>query len=183
MFWTQEMDDQLRKLAIDGWSMSQIAAQLGNGLSRNACIGRWHRLKTKDGTLRLPSKPHSRILETVSDGVARISPQLLRNTTPKRRCEPQRPMPKVAKVGLGFLLPALPEPPRGPAVGILDVTGCKWAVGEDASVPGRHTFCNSETDSSPYCAYHRAIYVQKPTPKEQVKRYRTPGALVRAGLA
>ena len=180
MKWTPDQDEILKRMALKGFSMSQI----GNALhcSRNACIGRWHRLKAIDVNLTLPFKT-SRILETVEDP-SRISPQLLRNTTPKRRCEPRRAMPKTSKVGVGFLLPALPEPSRGPAIGILDITGCKWAIGEDPKVYGTHTFCNHAVDgNSPYCAYHRQLNVRAKVEPAKVERFRTPISLVRAGVA
>src|SRR4051795_7024894 len=44
MNWTDERVELLRKLWSDGLSASQIAAQLG-GVSRNAVIGKVHRLK------------------------------------------------------------------------------------------------------------------------------------------
>jgi hypothetical protein len=48
-----------------------------------------------------------------------------------------------------------PEPQRGPAVGLLDVTGCKWPVAKDASLIGGHAFCNHpKADGSSYCPYH-----------------------------
>ena len=44
MSWTDERVETLKKLWADGLSASQIAAQLG-GVSRNAVIGKVHRLK------------------------------------------------------------------------------------------------------------------------------------------
>ena len=41
--WTEERVDRLKKLWSEGLSASQIAAQLG-GVSRNAVIGKVHRL-------------------------------------------------------------------------------------------------------------------------------------------
>jgi GcrA cell cycle regulator len=43
MNWTDERVEKLKKLWADGLSASQIAAQLG-GVSRNAVIGKVHRL-------------------------------------------------------------------------------------------------------------------------------------------
>lgn len=179
--WTEEEDQIITKMVYGGKSMAQIAAMLP-GRSRNAVIGRYRRIREARGE-PTSSTPRRAILETVSDDADRISPQLLRNTTPKRVCEPRRAMPKVAKVGVGFLLPALPARSSSPAVGILDVTGCRWPVGEDVSVAGRHTFCNSETDGSSYCAHHHELYKQKPVPKSEVKYFRLPIPLVRAGAA
>ena len=67
MNWTDERVEQLKKLWADGLSASQIAAQLG-GVSRNAVIGKVHRLKlsgrgrTGSSSPR-PKKPFMVILE------------------------------------------------------------------------------------------------------------------------
>ena len=44
MSWTDERVETLRKLWLDGKSASQIAAELSNGITRNAVIGKVHRL-------------------------------------------------------------------------------------------------------------------------------------------
>ena len=44
MSWTDEQVELLRQLWLDGKSASQISGQLGHGLSRNAVIGKVHRL-------------------------------------------------------------------------------------------------------------------------------------------
>ena len=55
MIWTDERVELLRKLWAEGLSASQIAAQLG-GVSRNAVIGKVHRLKLS-GRGRTTSAP------------------------------------------------------------------------------------------------------------------------------
>eukprot|EP00657_Telonema_sp_P-1_P012024 TRINITY_DN80_c0_g1_i11.p2 TRINITY_DN80_c0_g1~~TRINITY_DN80_c0_g1_i11.p2 ORF type:complete len:119 (+),score=38.72 TRINITY_DN80_c0_g1_i11:217-573(+) len=45
--WTDERIDQLKKLWDDGLSASQIAKELGEGVTRNAVIGKAHRLGLK----------------------------------------------------------------------------------------------------------------------------------------
>jgi len=45
MEWTQERVEQLTNLWLEGLSASQIAVQMGGGISRNAVIGKVHRLK------------------------------------------------------------------------------------------------------------------------------------------
>ncbi|MEK4032768.1 GcrA family cell cycle regulator [Methylocystis sp. IM2] len=44
MSWTEERVELLRKLWGDGLSASQVAAELGPGITRNAVIGKIHRL-------------------------------------------------------------------------------------------------------------------------------------------
>ena len=44
MSWTDERVELLKKLWTEGLSASQIAGRLGNGVTRNAVIGKVHRL-------------------------------------------------------------------------------------------------------------------------------------------
>jgi len=45
MSWTEEREQRLRKLWEKGYTASQIAKMLGEGTTRNAVIGKAHRLK------------------------------------------------------------------------------------------------------------------------------------------
>jgi len=45
MGWTDERVELLKKLWMEGLSASQIAGELGDGVTRNAVIGKVHRLK------------------------------------------------------------------------------------------------------------------------------------------
>src|ERR1700712_4517764 len=45
MGWTEERVELLKKLWLEGLSASQIAGILGEGVTRNAVIGKVHRLK------------------------------------------------------------------------------------------------------------------------------------------
>ena len=44
MGWTEDRVDVLKRLWLEGLSASQIAKQLGGGVTRNAVIGKVHRL-------------------------------------------------------------------------------------------------------------------------------------------
>lgn len=175
--WTPETVDLMMSLVAQGRSMGEIGIALGR--TRNAIIGKVQRERIIRGHVPIPRKP---ILVTLADGSKRLSPQALRNTTPKRVCEPRRAMPGVSTRGIGFLLPALaPPPPRtGPAVGILDVTGCQWPTGYDEAVAGRHTFCDAPKDGKgPYCPFHDALKIAKPVPVEARKRTIIPTTQLR----
>jgi GcrA cell cycle regulator len=56
--WTDDREERLKALWTGGWSASQIAGELG-GLSRNAVIGKVHRLglSGRQGTARRRSMP------------------------------------------------------------------------------------------------------------------------------
>ncbi len=59
MAWTDEIVEQLKQHWIDGKSASQIAGLLGNGVTRNAVIGKVHRLGLA-GRAKTPSTGASR---------------------------------------------------------------------------------------------------------------------------
>ncbi len=148
-FWTAEKIDKLMEMVVKGKTFPQIAHALGT--TRNAALGKYHRIKVRRGHV---PKPRKMVLE----GMGSAPKAFDRDTVQKRQYTPSRKLPDVSKTGIGFLLPAIPAPaPRkGPARGILDVTGCKWPVAEDASLIGGKAFCNHALDDgSPYCAHHR----------------------------
>lgn len=159
MDWTPEKIEKMCEWMGAGKTAAYVAREFG--CTRNAVIGKYQRERVKRGIIppfacESRPRPHRTrpILEDVASG-PRINAQLLRNTTPKRECEPTRHIPEVAKVSLGFILPALPVASRGPAVGILDVTGCRWPVADDPEVIGGKCFCNAEKrDGSAYCHAH-----------------------------
>ena len=59
MSWTDERVEQLRQHWLEGKSASQIATLLGHGLTRNAVIGKVHRLGLA-GRAKSPSSAPSR---------------------------------------------------------------------------------------------------------------------------
>src|SRR4051812_6375347 len=61
MTWTDERVELLAKLWSEGLSASQIAAELGGGVTRNAVIGKVHRLGLSGrGKAQAPATPRSR---------------------------------------------------------------------------------------------------------------------------
>lgn len=121
-FWTLEKIAEMHRLVGQGFSASQIGRKLG--CSRNAVIGKLHRVKVRAGV-----KP------------ARKHPQSPYKSGSSKRKYTRRP--KLETV----------VPPHE-ACGILDVTGCKWATGFDQSVIGRHVFCNRPRHDDRYCELH-----------------------------
>lgn len=145
-FWNIERIDILRQGVVAGKSFREISLEIG--CSRLAALGKWNRIRVREGHKPIP---RNIVAETG------VTPELMRNTSPKRVYNRATPAPGVASGGVGFILPAVapPAPRSGPAVGIADVTGCKWPIGEDPAIPGGHTFCNhAKEDGKPYCEYH-----------------------------
>jgi GcrA cell cycle regulator len=149
--WNADEIARLFDLFKEGKSFSEIAPELGR--SRCSCIGVYHREMVKRGHVPTPRK------------------RVLDGTVPKRVYTRAIPAPEVASAGVGFLFPAIAPviQQRGPLVGLLDVTGCKWPIAEDASLIGGQAFCNcARKPGKPYCSEHAAMAydpVKKPVPK------------------
>lgn len=128
--WTDERTETLKKLWMDGLSASQIALELGEGLTRNAVIGKVHRLKLKprakiNSTPRPPKPRRERVIK-------------MKPPVPKR---PDDRPPYLEIPGM-----EIAPPPKVAAFDALPgstpvkvehhKTGCKWPIGDPAC------FCN-----------------------------------------
>ena len=171
MEWTEQRIDMLRKLWGQGQTASQIATLLG-GVTRNAVIGKAHRL----GLTGRPS-PIKR------EGAETTAPRRKSATAQRRQQPGLAPMPQArqamaqtsqsaatAQPGARFAAPprgqtetrlqpraaeiAAPKAPRTtPQAGS---KSCSWPVG-DPKQPGFH-FCSDAAEAGrPYCAHHCAI--------------------------
>jgi hypothetical protein len=64
-------------------------------------------------------------------------------------------LPERAESVLKFVTPKPVAPDLGQLASIVDVTGCKWPVRDDAEFIGGIAFCNHEAaDGASYCPYH-----------------------------
>lgn len=72
MGWTEERVELLKKLWLEGLSASQIAGILGEGVTRNAVIGKVHRLKLSGRAKPASSAP--RVRTTPRNSAARRLP-------------------------------------------------------------------------------------------------------------
>lgn len=139
MLWTDQRCNELRRLWAEGHSASQIAAELGEGISRSGIIGKAHRLGLEG---RVQGKTVNKIREP-------------------RRLKPQRsPSLNMAKVNA--LHQPLPQAVTwdGVHITLMDLTNqtCRWPVNDDVRVM---LYCGlPEADISagrPYCRYHARI--------------------------
>jgi hypothetical protein len=138
--WTPEAVEQMLHLWLaKGWSAGMIAREMGT--TKNSIIGKVHREQAKRG---FPKRP--------SPIVAKPKPY-------------SRRKPAVPDKPVGFVLRRKPQkgvfvPPEGQLASIVDVTGCRWAVRDDASFVGGHAFCNGpQAHGSAYCEHHKAVNV------------------------
>lgn len=163
--WPDERVEILKKLWLDGLSASQIATRLGDNITRNAVIGKVHRLGLSGrGSPTRASRP--------------------RVKRPRQPSAPkQMPMsgnaalkPKIASASALQPEPA-PEPirlvdmPEGGRIGILQLTEktCRWPLGD----PGSEEFCfcgHEPQTGTPYCDYHASLAYQPSTDRRRVRK-------------
>ncbi|MEA2782597.1 MAG: GcrA cell cycle regulator [Rhodospirillaceae bacterium] len=152
MEWTNERIEELRRLWTQGQTASRIAELLG-GITRNAVIGKAHRLG-----LRGRPSPIRR------DEILGRTPR----STPAPRLAPA-PAAALAITPLASLPaeePARPAPMPAAPVAQPKVAArgrtCSWPVG-DPKQPGFH-FCGEEAiPGRPYCGSHCAVAYQRKT--------------------
>jgi GcrA cell cycle regulator len=135
MSWTDERIDRLRTMWENGLTASQIAEELG-GVSRNAVIGKAHRLglksrpspvKANDSEGKAAPKPKAKPVEKPAVAAPRMAaaPASERPApvaaTPAYPPRPQSDMPKIISIGPGGFMrqgpgdqqaPIPPAPPR-----------------------------------------------------------------------
>ena len=97
MAWTEEKTEQLKKLWAEGHTASQISKLLGNGISRNAVIGKSHRLNLQGrAQSRMISSPKVNN-RTFDDGQGNEKktrrPRGLRAIVIEKDFEPENPIP------------------------------------------------------------------------------------------
>lgn len=176
MAWTDEIVEQLKQHWMEGKSASQIAGLLGNGLTRNAVIGKVHRL----GLAGRAKSPGS--------GAAR--PRRLPAPPNQHRIAPRlnSAAPRMVRGATALALEALAEPepqefesvvvPMSLRVTIIELkeSMCRWPLGDPTSSEFR--YCGSPTASGPYCAYHAGLAYQ-PAQERRRDRDRVRRALLR----
>ena len=162
MSWTDERVERLGKLWMEGRSASQIATELGLGVSRNAVIGKIHRLGLSG--------------RTASPVQAEASAD-----KPKPLMKPVTRVPvPVDPAPIAQAKPfALPQPlpisdvviPFSDRVTIMDLreTMCRWPLGDPTSSEFR--FCGCRTAGAiPYCSAHARVAFQPVTERRRVDR-------------
>lgn len=145
--WTDEMTERLIALFRQGLSCSQIASRIG-GVTRNAVIGRLHRLGLRRKCLTL----NEYSLAQKKRNARRRKNDFIFGGHPLRRTAPGesscQPIPR-SQDG--------PEPPSRPLVSLseLEPAMCRFPYG-DPREPS-FGFCGEPNDGSPYCPEHHRL--------------------------
>ncbi|UNE54337.1 GcrA family cell cycle regulator [Bartonella machadoae] len=174
MGWTYERVELLKKLWSEGLSASQIAAQLG-GVSRNAVIGKVHRLKlpgrgkTAQGGSRAqkappsPSSPRARRTPSAvvpTDAVSSSAEVTALKVEPIAEDVTETDLPTNSNVVV----------PISRQLNLLQLSEntCRWPVGDPLS-PDFH-FCGADSgENGPYCAFHAKIAFQPISERRRIR--------------
>ncbi|OHV73262.1 GcrA family cell cycle regulator [Ensifer sp. LCM 4579] len=172
MNWTDERVEKLKKLWSEGLSASQIAAQLG-GVSRNAVIGKVHRLslpgRAKAGGTTTPARPKratsaprapNYAARAVTRTVARpAGATVLKEEVAVDLVAEQEIAPEANIV--------LPMSRRLELTQLTERT-CKWPIGDP--LKEEFHFCgNDSPESSPYCNYHARLAYQPSAERRRIR--------------
>ena len=168
MNWTDERVELLKKLWSEGLSASQIATQLG-GVSRNAVIGKVHRLKlsargrTSSAQPRAKKAPaangvksSSRPTRTVTTTIGATALAAQFDTEPVAR-QMLRPVENVV----------IPISRKLSLIQLTERT-CKWPNGDPLAED--FSFCGNEAgESGPYCGYHSRVAYQPASDRRRAR--------------
>ena len=139
MSWTDERVSLLKKLWGEGRTAAEIAKELGEGVTRNAVIGKAHRLKLSGrvSPIQQNKKPVAKTTERKSEKVTKAIHVV------KSPAVPSEPAPKPLSREDQDLFSLMDLQPRM----------CRWPVGD----PQDETFgfCGSDCIMGlPYCSEH-----------------------------
>jgi len=164
MSWTDERVELLRKLWSEGLSASQVAAELGAGITRNAVIGKIHRLglaeraktvvSSRPRVAKAPRQPSPpRVGGGVSGNVALAFAPPTLAVARARPVEEEVVIPMSERVTLMELRESV----------------CRWPLGDPTTPEFRFCGGPSPIGGGPYCAYHARIAYQ---PSQERRRAR-----------
>lgn len=190
--WTHERVERLKELWLGGKSFSEIAADLKGGVTRNAVVGKVHRLGLSGRDT--PSDLQTKVSRGVRAAVARQAPKIKAEPKPKA----PKPIKPPVVVGVDFVasrdadrkraefaakgqasIKAATDPVNDNAIPLLErrIGQCAWPVGtperaSDQMVCGGRVYQGVE--ACPYCLTHaRRAYVRditQPNPAENLAR-------------
>jgi len=163
MSWTEQQIQMLKDMWGHGFSASEIATRLGGGLSRNAVIGKAHRLKLSAGASPLRASRDANRLPLPGEAIPAV-----RAVSRKRvmlRPLPVLPVPPASTVKKLAVKESYRSSvddikrSEGIAVTKAGERQCRWPVGDPRSPDFR--FCGCQVyETLPYCIDHARVAYQ-----------------------
>ena len=191
MSWTDERVETLKKMWGEGQSASQIAKELG-GVTRNAVIGKVHRLGLSNRTTTSTAKSDAKPKAAKAEPKAKAAPKA--DAAPKAMmpiAEPTTPPPPPSRARRAIIPAGQPLPPQPSAneispealakvsevekkskkIGLMELTErtCKWPVGDPATED--FWFCGLPVKAGkPYCEAHVGVAFQPMSARRDRRR-------------
>ena len=190
MSWTDERVELLKKMWSEGQSASQIAKELG-GVTRNAVIGKVHRLGLSNRTAGTPApaaKPEAKAKPAPRAEVkAKPAPktEAARPATPESDAKPAvparrqiipagqplPPQPSANEISPEALAKVNEVEKKAKKISLMELTErtCKWPVGDPATED--FWFCGLPVQAGkPYCEAHVGVAFQPMSSRRDRKR-------------
>lgn len=177
MSWTDERVEQLTKLWADGLSASQIAAQMG-GVSRNAVIGKVHRLhlpgRAKSGGSRAPraKRPATATTRTYTSRAGTSAPRspATRSGGGGAAAAVNTAVSAVSFQEIDIRSNADVVVPISKKLKLVELgeNTCKWPLG-DPMTDDFHFCGNDSADAAPYCKYHSKLAYQPTSERRRAR--------------
>lgn len=169
--WTEERVELLRKLWLEGLSASRIAAELAGGVTRNAVIGKVHRLGMS-GRVKAPVAGAANARRPTKPSTEASRQPLQRATA----------MPMRGNLAIAIQSRPMPAPqpyrstgdnvvPIAENVTIMDLRDsmCRWPVGDPSSTEFRYCGGKAPVGEGPYCSMHSRMAYQ-PTQDRRARK-------------
>jgi GcrA cell cycle regulator len=157
MAWTDERVELLKKLWSEGLSASQIAGRIG-GVSRNAVIGKVHRLglSGRATTTRMKShRPRPRMAQTATKRPQKARFAQVGNPAVRALYQPDAEPYVPAQEEL-----VIPQKERK-SIQTLGECNCRWPIG-DPQHSDFHFCGKTKVAGLPYCEFHARRAYQPP---------------------
>lgn len=181
MSWTDERIALLKKMWKEGKSAAEIAKTLSKGVTRNAVIGKAHRmgLSGRPSPIKKPTAAPKKEKEAAApkkESAAREAPR--KASAPPPVSGKQNPM--LAREADELKKIEKEVVPLGGGVSLLELTErmCKWPIGDPRDAD--FTFCGRGIRvGTPYCPEHAGLAYQSSSRSRQHHHHRTnPAAIV-----
>ena len=164
--WTDERVELLKKLWGDGLSASQIAAELGGGMTRNAVLGKSHRLGLVRNGAAGVSTPRPRTVSRPLGSPLTAEPAMRPGPTPAINTTSQQPSKGTRAASLPVEEASLPT--QRLTIMELREGMCRWPLGDPTKPEFR--FCGSQgVVGLPYCTHHAQIAYQPTSDRKRLR--------------
>ena len=185
MSWTDERVELLKKMWGEGQSASQIAKELG-GVTRNAVIGKVHRLGLSNRAGAAPAKAEAKPSKAEAKPAApkpapakaapKPAAEEARPATPARKPivpagQPLPPQPSANEISPEALASVREVEKKAKRISLMELTErtCKWPIGDPATED--FWFCGlPAVPGKPYCEAHVGVAFQPMSSRRDRRR-------------